>query len=332
MRTLPPAATFGPRLPSFAPVLARVVAPALVLVLTLAACGDRAAAGGGPPGFDTPESAVHDERDDVYYVSNIRGAPLAKDGNGYIARVEPDGAMRRHWIEGGKNGVVLHAPKGLAIAGDELWVADIDVLRRFDRASGKPLGEVVIPGATFLNDVSVGPDGAIYCTDTGLDAQFAPTGTDAIWRIVMPPPAPGTVGSQPTVEPLLRSAELGQPNGLVATKGGVYVVSWRDGTFCQVDYRGVRTELGKAPSAQLDGLVRVETVAGSDGKPAAPAWLTTSWLGKCVYRFDVQGGCTALPGTYEQPADLGWDGKRRRLLVPLFGANRLEVLPFGDGR
>lgn len=278
------------------------------LAVGMTACG-----GGEPPGFDTPESALHDPVADVYLVSNIHGAPTAKDGNGYIARVAPDGSMQRRWIAGGQDGVTLHAPKGLALQERVLWVADIDVVRRFDAGSGRPLGEVAIPGATFLNDVSAGPDGAVYVTDTGLDANFLPTGTDAIWRIAR----------DGAVTPLLRGLELGQPNGLVAREGGVYVVSWRDGTFFQVDYRGVRTDLGKAPMAQLDGLVRVE------GKQAgeAPGWLSTSWAGKCVYRFDVSGGVTRLPGTYEQPADCGFDGQRRRLLVPLFGLNRLELLP-----
>ncbi len=269
------------------------------------------ACAGDPPGFDTPESVVHDERADVYLVSNIHGAPLAKDNNGYIARVAPDGSMQRYWIVGGKNGVTLHAPKGMALVGDVLWVADIDVLRKFDLGSGAAMGEVAIPGATFLNDVSAGTDGTIYCTDSGLDAQFSGTGTDAIWRVA---------NDQP--EPLLRGVELGQPNGLVARDRTVYVVSWRDGTFYQVDARGVRTDLGKAEKAQLDGLVRVEAKEAG----ASPSWYSTSWAGQCVYRFDVTGTATALPKTLEQPADCGFDAKRRRLLVPLFGKNKLEIL------
>ncbi|MFY9340979.1 MAG: hypothetical protein WAT39_00725 [Planctomycetota bacterium] len=275
--------------------------------LVLAACS------GEPPGFATPESALHDPVADVYLVSNIDGAPLAKDGKGSIARVDPDGSLQRYWIASGTNGVTLHAPKGLALVDDVLWVADIDVLRRFDRSSGAPLGEVAIPGATFLNDVSAGPAGAVYCTDSGLDAQFQPTGTDAIWR----------VGKDGAVTALIRGPELGQPNGLVARDGGVYVVSWRDGSFYQVDYRGVRTDLGKAPSAQLDGLVRVEAKQAGE----AAAWYATSWAGQGIVRFDVTGGCTALPLRLEQPADCGWDATRRRLLVPLFGANRLELVP-----
>jgi len=265
-----------------------------------------------PPGYDTPESVLHDAAQDVWFVSNINGAPTAKDGNGYIARVRPDGSMERYWIRGGRGGVTLDAPKGLALHGDVLWVADIDVVRKFDRRSGKPLGDVPIPGATFLNDVSVAADGTCYCSDTGLDANFAPTGTDAIWRIA----------TDGTVTPLAKSVDLGQPNGIVAREQAVYVVSWRDGTFFQIDGKGRRTDLGKAPTAQLDGLVRVETVK-NDTRVAG--WYTTSWAGKCIYRFDTSGTSTVVGDPLEQPADLGFDANRGRLLVPLFGSNRIET-------
>jgi hypothetical protein len=290
-----------------APSCSRAVRSSLLLPLLLLG----AACGGEPPGFDTPESALHDPAADVYLVSNIHGAPTAKDGNGYISRLRPDGTGERRWIQGGRGGVTLHAPKGMAIVGDVLWVADIDVLRRFDRTSGKPLGEVALPGATFANDVTAGPDGAVYCTDTGLTPEFQASGTDAIWR----------VAADGTAAPLVRGPELGQPNGLVAQPNGLYVVGWASGAFYQVDYAGRRSELVKAPQAQLDGLVRVEPEDGP------PYWLCTSWAGACVYRFDRTGGCTPLPHRLEQPADCGLDAARRRLLVPLFGANRLEIVP-----
>lgn len=269
-----------------------------------------AACSADPPGYDTPESVLHDPEQDVYFVSNIVGAPLDKDGNGYIARVQPDGGMRRRWIQGGRDGVTLHAPKGLALAGDVLWVADIDVLRKFDRRSGRPLGEVAIPSATFVNDVSASPDGTVWCTDTGLDARFEPTGTDAIWR----------VAPDGAVTPLAKDPSLGQPNGIVAREQGVYAVSWRDGTFYQIDLAGRRTDLGRAPQAQLDGLVRVDGVAGGGA-----AWFATSWAGGCIYRFDTTGACVAVGAPLAQPADCGFDATRRLLLVPLFGENRVET-------
>ncbi|MCK5944641.1 MAG: hypothetical protein KAI24_21820 [Planctomycetes bacterium] len=285
---------------------------ALVAALLLGACGSEP-----PPAFATPESVCYDEVADVYLVSNINGAPLDKDGNGFVLRVSPDDGARERWIHGEQTGVTLHAPKGMALAGDVLWVADIDVLRKFDRASGAPRGEVPIDGATFLNDVSVGPDGSVYVSDTGLDAQFAPTGTDAIWR----------VSPAGEVTALIRGEELGQPNGISAQAAGVYVVSWRDGTFYEVDYRGTRTDLAKAPQAQLDGLVRVTSPVEGEGgeRREQPAWYATSWQGSAVYRFGLTGGVTALPVRLEQPADLGYDRRRNRLVVPLFGSDRLHV-------
>ena len=69
-----------------------------VLAALAAACackpgtksGSAQNAGGAPAkvatleGFLTPESVKWDSAQDVYFVSNINGAPSAKDGNGYI--------------------------------------------------------------------------------------------------------------------------------------------------------------------------------------------------------------------------------------------------------
>src|SRR5204863_4866162 len=81
-------------------------------------------------GFLTPESVLHDTAQDIYFVSNINGSPTAKDNNGFISRVKPDSAVENlKFIEGGRSGPVLNAPKGLALEGDTVWVAGIDVVR-----------------------------------------------------------------------------------------------------------------------------------------------------------------------------------------------------------
>ena len=40
--------------------------------------------------LQTPESVLYDAQQDVYFISNINGQPLAVDNNGYISRVNPD--------------------------------------------------------------------------------------------------------------------------------------------------------------------------------------------------------------------------------------------------
>ena len=42
-------------------------------------------------GLNTPECAIHDEKADIYIVSNINGNPLGEDKAGFISRVAPSG-------------------------------------------------------------------------------------------------------------------------------------------------------------------------------------------------------------------------------------------------
>jgi hypothetical protein len=84
--------------------------------------------------FATPESVLYDPTGDRYLVSNINGDPSAVDGNGYILELSPDGRVTNpKLIAGGMNKVRLDAPKGMAIVGSELWVADLTVVRKFDQ-------------------------------------------------------------------------------------------------------------------------------------------------------------------------------------------------------
>jgi hypothetical protein len=73
-------------------------------------------------GFQGPESVRYDPDLDAFFVSNMTGYGSAQDRNGYIVRISasnPDSATIL--AQGGVNGVVLDAPKGLAVHGDTLW-------------------------------------------------------------------------------------------------------------------------------------------------------------------------------------------------------------------
>src|SRR5438876_9853235 len=121
------------------------------------------------PGFKTPESVKYDPDLDLYFVTNINGNPSAKDNNGFISRIRPDGPVDSlACVSGGRRGVTLTGPKGTAVVGDTLWVADIDAVRGFNKRTGAPVATVDLAklGAKFLNDLAVGPDGALYVTDT----------------------------------------------------------------------------------------------------------------------------------------------------------------------
>lgn len=262
-------------------------------------------------GFSTPESVLYDPEQDVYYVSNINGAPLDADGNGYISRITAgDHQVIQKWIDGSAEGYDLHAPKGMAILGDELWVSDIDQVRRFARTTGEPRGSIVIEGSTFLNDVAAGSD-AIYVSDSGLNAEFQSTGTDQIYRIT----------PSGEVETLATESNLGSPNGVVVIDGEVWVVTFQGNELYRLA-DGKKTDSVTLPSGGLDGIV-----VTSDG-----SLLTSSWEGSAIYKGTSTGPFTAIIEDMPSPADLGFDTKRNLVLIPLFQDDRVEIRPLESTR
>jgi sugar lactone lactonase YvrE len=254
-------------------------------------------------GFLTPESVLHDPAQDIYFVSNINGSPTAKDNNGFISRVRPDGAVENlKFVEGSRNNATLHAPKGLAVLGDTLWVADIDVVRAFNARTGAPLDSVSLGGTTgavFLNDIAVATTGALYITDTGIRfddvGNIVHPGPDRIFRIG---PSPDRA-----VTTAVRGDSLGRPNGIALDSLGV--LAWKP------DDRAPRV-IARA-GRELDG------VAIIGGKIVVSSWADSS-----VSRVD-SAQLTKLVTGVPSPADIGYDAKRNRLLIPVFSGNRVEI-------
>jgi sugar lactone lactonase YvrE len=259
-------------------------------------------------GFKTPESILYDAEQDVYLVSNINGSPLEADNNGFISKVDPDGkVVELKWIEGGQKDAILGAPKGMAISGELLYVADINFVRLFDRKTGEPKGKIGIGGATFLNGVATGPDGTVYVSDSGLKGGkegLEPNGTDAVFMLA---------NAQP--KKLAMDKELGGPNGLAIDETGAWVVTFGSGELYKLTKDGKRESVTKPPTGALDGLVKL-----SDG-----TFLVSSWEGSAVYRGKPGGTFETVISDVTSPADIGFDSKRNRVLIPLFQKDAIVV-------
>ncbi len=256
-------------------------------------------------GIATPESVLYDAETDTYLVSNINGAPLDKDNNGYITEIAPDGKIvAAKLIAGGTKGVTLNAPKGLALVKGTLYVADIDTVRLFDRKTGVAKGEVKVPGATFVNDLAASEDGKVYLTDSGLNAKFEGTGTDGLYVI-----------EGKKLKTLLKDKKLNKPNGVLVTKDAIYVVTFGAPELQKYDLKGKQVgEATKLPKGSLDGIIAI-----------GDEFIVSSWEGSALYRGKFGGEFKEIAGELKAPADIGFDTKRSRVLVPRFQENFVEA-------
>jgi len=303
-------------------------------VLVLAACGggrdagqagaaDTAAAVDSGPSaiialtvdsLQQPEAARFDPELGVYFVANINGHPAQKDGNGYISRLTRDGKMDSlKFIAGGRGGATLNAPKGMAIQGDTLWVADIDAARAFDKRTGKPIATVDLKGkANFLNDAVVGPDGAIYFTDSGVGDDgkggLGNKGPDQVFR-VLGRKASVAVGFKDGTAPNGITWDSAGSQFIVVPFGVTSIFTWAPGD--------------SAPAVMAEGPGMFDGIEPlGDG-----SFLVTSWTDSSLFvlRGDkITKLINGLPG----PADIALDRERNRIAVPLLIADRLEFVDF----
>jgi hypothetical protein len=247
-------------------------------------------------GFSHPESVDLDVAHQVFYVTNINGAPLDKDRNGFISKVSRDGKLiLLKWIDG------LHAPKGMVMQGYTLWVTDIDRLVEIDTRIGKITHVYPAEGAVFLNDPAVDKRGNVYVSDIA---------KATIWRL-----------KDGKMKIWYDKPDLMHSNGLRVIHGNkLLVAGWgremQDdgstkvlGNLFTIDLktRKIRN-LGKGqPVGNLDGLER----------DAHGEFLATDFLTGGLLRIHKDGTFEQLVDLKQGSADLDTIDKGRTAVVPL---------------
>jgi sugar lactone lactonase YvrE len=253
-------------------------------------------------GLAQPESLVEDPATGVIYVSNINGAVMQKDGNGFISRLTADGKMlERQWVKG------LNSPTGLALHDRTLYAADVDQLVEINAASGEILKRYDAKGAIFLNDVVVDDEGTVYVSDTPMNT---------IWRL-----------KDGSFEPWLASDELNGPNGLLV-QGNTLIVA----SLGKIQSLGQKKELGTLLSVSLDDqkvskIGKGDLIGNLDGLQAIQTgvYLVTDWAQGALYRVDVKGKVDELIDLNQGSADLSYMPGKKMLLVPMMLDNSLAA-------
>ena len=211
-------------------------------------------------GFEQPESVLASPDQNWLYVSNIKGHPLAADGDGYITRLSADGSQRvSKWAEG------MDAPKGMAIYQDKLYVADLQQLHVIDTQSGRKLTSIFAKEAKMLNDVTVSNEGQIFVSDLLTGQIYTLNGQQLdIW---------------------MEHPELSHPNGLLAEGNSLLVADWgtgmkedfttsTPGTLYRVDLasQSITAEASGYQLGNLDGIVKI-----------GDAYLVSDWISGALY-------------------------------------------------
>jgi sugar lactone lactonase YvrE len=251
-------------------------------------------------GLAQPESVVQDPATGSIYVTNIAGAIMQKDGNGFIARLRPDGTIiDREWVKG------LNAPTGMALHDRTLFVADVDELIEVNVASGEITKRHEAKGAIFLNDVAVGEDGTVYASDTPMNT---------IWRL-----------KDGNFEPWLANDDLNGPNGLLPQGDKLIVAS-----FGKLPGDGQKQELGGLLVVDLEDqsvskLGSGEPIGNLDGLQLLQpgVYLVTDWPAGVLYRVDAKGKADRLIKLSKGSADLIYLPDKNTVLIPIMLNNAL---------
>jgi sugar lactone lactonase YvrE len=240
----------------------------------------------------TPESVLFDKTRNVIFVSNINGVPTDKDKNGFISKLTPDGKVETlEWVKG------FDAPKGLGVFGNKLYVTDITKLVEVDIEKGKITKTYVVPGAKFLNDVSIDSAGVVYFSDSETNKIHTLTnGKVATWL----------------------DKDLNKPNGLLVEKNRILLASYGSMDFKSID-----------PSTKAITPIASEIGAGDGiayfGKEGH--YIVSEWNGT-VYLVEPDGSKNLLIDTKADKtnsADIDFIPESSTLLVPTFFKNKVAA-------
>ena len=233
-----------------------------------------------------PESVLPDLNKKILYVSLIDGGGWVADGKGGVGIMQPDGEFNATWITG------LHAPKGLGIVGNRLFVADMSEVIVIDIKNGKIEKRIAPENASGLNDVTVTDNGVVFVSDSR---------AGRIWKI------------ENDAASLYLDSVKGV-NGLKAIGEDLYIGAGK--SFVKADKNKTITKVAELPQG-IDG---IELVGNGD-------FIVTSWGGYIFY-VSANGTVETLLETHQQKkntADIGFDPKGRTVYVPTFNGKTIAA-------
>ncbi|MCX7627796.1 MAG: SMP-30/gluconolactonase/LRE family protein [Methylophilaceae bacterium] len=252
-------------------------------------------------GLKNPESVLVTAGGRIY-VSEI--GEFGKDGDGRISLIE--GGRAKPFATG------MDDPKGLAMIGDALYVADKTRILKVER-NGK--WRVFVPADAFpakpqfLNDLAADKSGNLYVSDSGdLNGKGG-----AVYRI-SPQGKVSVVVSDEDKRVLA-------PNGLLPEgEEKMLMVDFFSGVLYRI-------------TLKTGGMVQVaEGFGGGDGLARdrrGVLWIS-DWKNGRVFSLKKDGTLKLVKAGYQSAADIALSPDGKFILVPDMKAGELHWLPAGD--
>lgn len=255
-------------------------------------------------GFATPESVAVDPATGLAYVSNINADPEGywqDTGQGFISRITPEGRLDQlKWVESTPE-FVLHQPKGMAVTGKQLFVADNTRVVSYTLDDAKPAAVYAIPGAERLNDVAA-YRGQIYVSDTA---------TGRIHRLDL-----SGKEQHATV------AVIEGVNGITLHEGVMYAVSWTLHEVYRVALDGAQKPKPLRLSKHFTNLDGIHILP--DGM-----FIVSDFTGGKVVSISPKGRKVRTLCALSTPADIGVDTARGLLYVPQLASHTVVAYDLG---
>lgn len=251
--------------------------------------------------FRFAESCVYDATRDLIVVMNAGVPQTQEENDGYVSLLNPDGSVHTtKWIGATRDGLTLNHPLGSAIHNGTLYTADIDVVRTFDLATGKPGKAYPVEGSSFLNGIAVNKEGTIFVSNSRPEFR--------VYQIT----ADGKVSLFVDGDP------LNIPNGVAIDQdGNVVVVNVGNNdvmTFDPASGKLIRTE--HAAEGGNDGLVIL---------PDGTKYVSSVRFGS-VSKISPGKPAQVIASGIPSAASMGYDSKQKQLIIPMNNNNAVAFL------
>lgn len=247
-------------------------------------------------GLKTPESVIQ-AKDGNLYVSEIN--EFGKDGDGQISKIDAQGIVTVF-------ATGMDDPKGLAMIGDKLYVADkVRVLEVNKDGTWQVYGaQMAFPSTpVFLNDLVADKLGNLYVSDSG---NLKSGGQ--IFKI--------TKNGNVSIIVDSKNPDVLAPNGLVVEDSNhLLEIDFESGILYRVNIAtGATTKLAEGFGGG-DGLVKTKS-----GKV-----MISDWKNGKVYQV-VKGKAKLIKDGYQASADIALSNDGKTLMVPDMKSGELDFI------